>query len=559
MSSVNSSDSSLSSSPSNRDDVRKTREEDKKNEAEMVKRHAKEIRRLNETHAQEVENLKASHDKQVEEIQKNARESISERDNKYQSEIDGIRAMHRKTLQGTMEDSQKRDELYRDTINREGDSRATQSDERLNTLKEQFSRENRDRDQELTQHLNQYRDDFQTGMKSQKDALDKAHVKETDSIRNERDQKVAHLQGQFDSYHKNSESRLKDQQVKHVQDMQRSSDNSMHELAKERTDRSESEEKWLNANSGSLADIREHYNENNAKNRQSYDDAVDRIKDNYNKHVEPEMQSVRNQYQNLKDKSDRDQRALEFKTAREKAQFRDSYSKNIDNYKMQRDEAVRTGNERRTMDIDNLNTRNDKDMVETHRFYNQKMDDQNRRLRSEYQNINGDFKARNDQVTSMADLRVRNILDTTEEEKQRLTRQQGEAHDVMRRDQADTLRTIRADTDAEKAEAIDRVKEQAKQKEVDHSERVAQMQQTHQRDILNLQDQLMRERKSGDDSLRRTIDDMSKAHKTDLDQQMTKYEEKIRNLQNAQSEELRRVNRAQEEKLSQLAAVQRKA
>jgi len=555
MSSVNSSDSSTST----RDEVRKNREDYKNNEAELVKKHAKELRRLNEAHAQEVENLKAQHDKQVQDMQQHAREAISERDNKYQSEIENIRAMHRKQLQGTMDDSQKKDEIYRETIDREGEARATSSDARLNTLKDQYAREGRDREQETTRQLNQYRDDFHTGLAAQKDALDKAHKNETETIRRERDHKVAELQSNFDSYHRNTESRLKDQQVKHMQDMDRASDNAMHMLAKENTDRAEADSKWRDATSGSLADIREHYNQNNMKNREAFDEAVGRIKDNYDNHVVPEVQHLRNEYQDLQDRSARDQRQLEIKTAREKAQFRDAYGKNVESYKMQRDEAVRTGNERRARDIENLNTRNEKDMVETHRYYSAKLDDQNRRLRSEYQNINGDFKLRNEQVQSIADLRVKNILDDTEAEKQRMTRQQAEAHDMLRRDHQDTLRNLRMDTDAEKVEAIERVKDQAKQKEVEHSERMAQTIQTHQRDILALQDQLVRERKSSDENLRRTIEDMNKAHKTDLDQQMTKYEERIRNLQTAQSEELRRVNRAQEEKLNQLAAIQRKA
>lgn len=555
MSSISGSDSSTSS----RDEVRRNREEYRKNEAELVKKHAKEMRRLNERHAMEVENLKQSHDKQLEEVQKHAQDAITDRDNKYQSEMENLRAMHRKQLQATTDEAQKREDQFDQTVKRESQERNIQNDQRVKSLNEEYARENKNRNEELTRSLNQYREDSAHGLAEQKDKLDKAYGKELDSMRDDRNRKVAELQGNYDNYRRYAEGSMKDQKIKHMEDMQRASDSQMHAVRKERAERAAAEERWRNASSGSLKEIREHYNDGLKKNREDFDAARSRMEDSYHAHVEPEMQTLRTELEDTKDKAVRDQRQADFRAAREKAQFRDSYSKNIENYKMQRDEAVRTGNDRRHHDIETLNDRNAKDMADTHRYYNQKLDDQNRRLRSEYQSINNDFKDRNDQIQSLADVRVKNIIADTEEEKQRLARNETEAHDTMRRQQAEQLRDMRTQTDAEKAGAVERIKERAKQKEVAHAERVAQMQQSHQREILSLQDQMVRERKAADENLRRTIDDMNRARKNELDQQMAKYEEKIRVMQNTQRDELHRVNRANEEKLSELAATTRKA
>ncbi len=62
----------------------------------------------------------------------------------------------------------------------------------------------------------------------------------------------------------------------------------------------------------------------------------------------------------------------------------------------------------------------------------------------------------------------------------------------------------------EKADAVERIKEQARQKEVEHSERVATMQQTHQKDILTLQDQLLKERKAAEDNMKRMMDEINR-------------------------------------------------
>lgn len=557
MSSVSGSDSSAA--PPSRDEVRRNREEYRKNEAELVKKHAKELRRLNEQHAMEVENLKKSHDQQLEEVQSHARDTITDRDNKYQSEIENIRSMHRKQLQATTEEAQKREDLYDQTLKRESQSRKSQNDERVKALNQQYNQANKERDTELAQTLHQYREDAAQGMNEQREKLDKSYQKQLDSVREDRDRKVAELQGNFDVYHKYADNRLRDQQIKHMQDTQRASDSQMRALKHEASQRAEAEARWHNETAGGLNDMREHYKEAIEKNKADLEEARGHFQENYNSHVEPEMRELRNRLEETKDQATREARQADYTRSREKAQFRDAMSKNIENYKMQRDEAVRSGNERRARDIENLNERNTKELVETHRFYNQKMDDETRRLRGEYQNINNDNKLRNEQLNTLADARVKSVITNTEEEKQRMARQQSEAHDSLRRQQADQLRDLRADADAEKFDAIERIKQQAKQKETAHTERLSQLQQTHQRDILALQDQLLHERKMADENLRRTIEDLKKAHKTDLDQQMSKYEERIRMMQNTQSEELRRVNRANEEKLNQLAATVRKA
>jgi len=232
--------------------------------------------------------------------------------------------------------------------------------------------------------LHKYREDAAQGMNEQKEKLDKAYQKELDTVREDRDSKVAELQGNYDVYHKYADGKMRDQQVKHMQDMQRASDSQMRALKHEQSERAEAEERWHNETAGGLNDIREHYNEAIAKNKQDLEGARGQIQDHYNAHVEPEMRELRNQLDETKDKANREARQADYNRQREKGQFRDAWNKNIENYKMQRDEAVRSGNERRARDIENINDRNTKDMVETHRFYNQKMDDENRRLRGEY-------------------------------------------------------------------------------------------------------------------------------------------------------------------------------
>ncbi|MGZ3723692.1 MAG: hypothetical protein ACXVA9_12205, partial [Bdellovibrionales bacterium] len=86
MSSVGSSDSS-NPSRAQEETIRKNREASQNAESDMVKKQAKEIRRLNEEHYAEVEGLKQAHQAQMNDLRKATGTEITERDHKYNSDV----------------------------------------------------------------------------------------------------------------------------------------------------------------------------------------------------------------------------------------------------------------------------------------------------------------------------------------------------------------------------------------------------------------------------------------------------------------------------------------
>ncbi|NJL25632.1 MAG: hypothetical protein HC902_10965 [Calothrix sp. SM1_5_4] len=131
MSSVGSSDSS--SNP--RDEVvRRNREDYQKKEAELVKKQAKELRRLNEQHYAEMERIKNDHQSQMENLRKASTDTISARDHRYQKEIEDIRTMYRKQAQASADESQRREESLRETMRDDQSSERARSRDRLEKL-----------------------------------------------------------------------------------------------------------------------------------------------------------------------------------------------------------------------------------------------------------------------------------------------------------------------------------------------------------------------------------------------------------------------------------------
>src|SRR5262249_31449383 len=84
-----------SSDSARNDEIKRNRDEYNSSESASAKKHQKEIRKLNEDHVKEIENLKASHAKQLEDLQARTRQTMTDRDQKYQEDIDNIRSLHR--------------------------------------------------------------------------------------------------------------------------------------------------------------------------------------------------------------------------------------------------------------------------------------------------------------------------------------------------------------------------------------------------------------------------------------------------------------------------------
>lgn len=560
MASVSGSDSSSSSAPassSRNDEIRKNREEYQQNESDMVKRHQREIKRLNEQHATEVESLKQEHNRQIAEIQKNSSKSLTEKDQRYQSEIDNIRSMHRKQLQSTADDQQKREETLKTAIASDRDEEKQRNDQRVQQLGDDYKRDVGEKDARLTEGMTRDREEQLRGLNEQREKIEKAHQVEMENSRKSANERIGQLQKDFGNYRRETVDQKQKSDVKHLEDTQRQGDNFVRTVAKERTERAEAEAKMQDANSEGLQGVRDGYRRNLDKKQADLDAARTEMEDDYHGHIAPELRRLTDDNEQLKVSNEKYDRKHDLSRAREMANFRDGYQKNIDNFRMQRDEAVRTGNDRRTKDINDLTEKNNRMNVETNRNFLIKQDDQDRRLKGEYRTITGDFKSRSDQLETLTDARVKNVISSTEDEKQRLYKLNQDNHEIMQRQQADTVKTVRVNSDAEKADAVERLKDQARQQEIGRADKMASASQKFQKDMATLQDQLLRERRSSDDTLRRTIDDMERGHKTSMDQQSAKYEERIRLLQNQQAEELRRVNRTNEERMNQIAALKK--
>lgn len=548
MSSVGSSDGSNSS---NRQDeiVRRNREDYRKSESDMVKKHQKELRRLNESHYAELENLKANHGKQLEQVQGASNDAISRRDHQYNQEVEKIRDMNRKAMESQAEETQKQAEALRKAASSEARQQKAQSDARFSKLNSDYAENMEKRDQFFKENIEKTRESQAAALNNNREKIEKAFDKNLDVVKDERNQTVANLQATNEKYRQSAEGRFREQQVRHFGDQQRASDSLLDAVQKERNMRVDSEARLREGFEDGLGKMRDRFQKSIGKEEEALRLSRENLQSDVANRSARQIDRLSRENQNMKEANIQDQVRMNHQKNREVDNIAEAYQKNMDSYRQERDEAIRQGNERNHNDIAKVRKELDGQMSETGRFYRGKMEEQNGIQRTAYNNLKTDADLRHEQTKLMADQRVKTIYDSAEDEKQRLTELQGETRLASQRSHQDEMKALRTQLESDKNQAISRMTEQLQKQEVQHADRLNTTIHKYEKQVLALKDQIVRERKLNEENLKRTVEDLQRVHNTGIERIEAQNRERVRQMQAQQDQEVKSLNKRHEDRL----------
>ncbi len=549
MSSVGSSDSS------NRADsevARRNREEAKAHEAEVAKRNADKLRGLSDQHYAELEKLKGQHNKQMDDLRKESRQDISERDHHYNQEMEELRGLYKKQLQEQADEANHRDAATRASLGGELSTTKAASESKVGNLQDQSYRTARETEKKIADITNDLTEKEGEAIDGNKDRLTKHFTTREQQMRDERDKTVSGLQRDYTEYRAETSATLRDKELRHHNEQQRSSDNMLRAVRNERMHAQDTQESMKDGFMDAMDKTKERFENANRKQREANSISRDQTKSTVMDRIENQVERLEHDKEDLKDASVNDSIKLKEKQRREIANVADSYQKNMDNYREQRDEAVRSSNDRNHKDIGKVRKELENQAVETNRFYRQQGDERNMIHRTAVDNLKGGFDARAEQIKNTADNRVKNLFEKTNEEKTRMSEFIAENHVASQHSHQDDMRTLRAALEADKQIAVSTLTEHIQKQEIGHAERMSQVVAKYEKQITGLQDQVLKEKKQNEENLKRSTQDMQVAHKTAMDQLEAKNRERLRELNSAHSEEVRIVNKRHEEKLDQV-------
>ena len=554
MSSINSSDSS------NRNDevVRRNREEYKQKESELVKKHQREIRRLNEAHYGEVENLKENQQSTLGEYQSKSKENLSRRDMKYQKEIENLRALHRKQMTDLSNDAQTRVVTS-----------ANASEGGIEMMKNQFQEKSADMTQshrnEITEKEKAYYQSIEDMRAEQKKAIEgtrqkmnERHTDEMKAVTEGTSTEKAELSRAYRNYRQSAESRLKQQEIQHMSDKQRTSDNFMGTIKNERMTQEDSKQNLREGFKESLEDIDNKYSKHRQEDLKYSALSQESLRSGVNERVNGKMRSLENEVRDLEAQNVRSDVNREQRKAREIKNARDAFQANVDVYKGQKEQLLQQMNEGNAKDIAEVHEETSQLMQNNSRQYLGRMETQNAKNKEAVTTMKSDFTARQDQSSKQADARVKNVIEVVGNEKARTVKNFEGKFDMLRQQQADEVKELQLNHMMSSVEISEKLKEQMRNREAGHQDKLHQVKNKYEKQISELNDKRTLEKRSADETLKRQAEELKRAHHMELEAQQMQFRDKIAKVEQLHDGEMKTVTERHNEQVDQLVGAMRK-
>lgn len=539
--------------------IRKTREEAKERESDIVKRHHREMRRITEQHVAELQKIKQDHANQLKEYQRESQETINARDHKYQKEMEGLRNMHKKQLQNVAGDASKNVDLTRKVANDEVTQAQLRNDARVKDLTADFTRNLKAKEESTQRAMSELREANQKSVQEYRENINKKHAKELELVQEERQREISEVGAQSMQYRKVTEGRIRDQDLRHQQDRQKSSDDLEDAVMRERQNQAQNEKILRDGFSAGLNKTRKRFEEKMSAEREKIDAAQGKTKEQVYERINNQLRGLERRNVNLKDQNARDQVRYKHQADQQVGNLREAYQGNLEVAQRERDEAIRQGNERNHKDITKVNEKNSRLMVDMNRDFLERMNTQEDIHKTSVDAIESDFQAQQTMTRANADNRVKHIVSETEADKERLAEYFDNNRQVSAKSHREEMLELKHKFETEKREGIDRIKNTMRKQELEHAEKSASLVAKYEKEIARLNDELVRVRRNNDEDLKRLASEMSRQHKMELDAQQLQYQERMRKTQDLHSDEMRKTNKVHQERVDQLVTTLKKA
>ncbi len=542
----------MSSVGSSNDSIRRNRDEYLQKESDLVKRQQKELKRMAETHDVELNQVQSHNEQKVEGVKKNAREVISSRDLKYQKEMDDLRSLHRRQLSQVSSDSDR--EISERTNEMKGSlqKEATRNEAKLNAKDEHFHNVIEDKDKAFQKNLESLREEQKETISHSRNNSDTAHQKQVDLILEDKAKSESNLQKQLKTSRDFSERQISDLEQKGFSDTERLSKAHMSAIQKERSEMNDNLQHVKSSYDTSLNKTRERYDAALKDQAEDGHQGSQKFKTDIEGRINSQLNNLHTKVKEEQDLRARDQVNSNRSKSTEVKNVRDEFQKNIDDLEKQKQQLLDQSNQVVKTKVDSLQRQHNTALSQSNKFFKERLNSQDLKNRESLSNFQTDFSARNSEVSSQADQRVKRVLEHANSSSVRLQNSQRDALDTVQAQHAEDLKDLRDMGIKEKSQAVEGLKNQMREREAKHSEQLSQLKMKFEKQVNDLNDQLLHEHKGNEDNVKRLVTELKKGHQSEIENLNLQNQQKIRQLDEQHNLELKNLNRRNEEKMNDL-------
>lgn len=545
---------------SNRNDeiVRRNREDYQNKESELVKRHNREIRRLSEAHMAELRRLEETHKAQLDNLKAKSRESMTLRDRKYQKEMENLKQVHRQQLANVTAETEEKMRRHREALENELRLAQASNDHRVKDINYKYQNLIDEQRNTFTQRLDEVKEDQKEAILRARENLQRAHKKQMEALEQDRQGKVSELQSNYNELKNTSSRRLKTQEIQHMNDRTRMTENFFDERERMERAHQENQEILRKGFQDGLRKQRDEFEKAQERNRSAQYESVDNLKATVNERLDNQIRRLERKIADLKEAKVRDQVENQRKARLQIENIERDYQKKLSDMEEQKKHALDQFNDHSARDIAKIRKETNDVLRHKDKFYRSQIQMQDLKSKEALESIKTDLIARNEQQKMNTEARVEHLLDHKAKAEERLRENFNATLDAVRDESQAEKLSLRGELEKQKNEAIQRVKDQMAKNEISNQRRLAETISRYEKRLAELNDRTMKEKRLTAIQQKRSYEALKKAHQAEIDATRVQYEEKLAQINREHQKEIETLKRRNNEQINEIVQTMRK-
>ena len=540
-------------------EVRRLREQYKAREAELVKKHSKEVRNLTEANQAEVERIRSQNELRVKDMREKARETMSKRDAKYHEQMNRMRSIHTNQLDRLMKDNEVKLQTQRDASQGEVKAAKLANSGRVQELEEKYTESIANNRASFERQIDDARTEQKRSLEKFKEYNNEQKRKERTLTKDYYDRRLMEIKNDLRTTRQSAKERLTTQEVRHNRDKMRMNDNFMDEVSRRDKNSNEMNMAQRRDFQDSLAELRQDARIANEKAREEAFQQHQDLKTSVGNRVEEREKRLEREISDLKAENTRAEIRYKQGAQAEVKRWQKSFNEKFENLEEARLGAVNQSNETNAENV-KLIRKEATDVIQANTRYMQSQNQTNvTKSKEALDQQEREFKMRTDYHKENADTRINKIREETFANDARQREVYDRNIEELKKGHQAEIQQLRLNMNKEKQDQLAAMKMQIQKREVEHTRKLEDTVAKYEKRIADLNDQFTREKRLSTNREKQLTDSLKRAADTEKDILRVKYEEKHQQSLQQHNDEKRRMATSHKEQIDNIMSQARKA
>ncbi len=521
----------------------RNRTESTRREAELNKKHAAEVERMQQQNYEKLKELQSTYQKQMDDQREASREAITSRDIKYQQEMEDLRRMNREKIMGLTGNYEDRLQRTRENSKMTIESEKKTNDIQKTVMSENLMAELKKKDKEFGEAIEKTYKGQKDGMLRERETLSEKHNKELSSQSQERNDTVERLHGELRNLKRSKNSQEKELKDKIYDQSKRMEDNFESTVSSERRTANEQQKLQRNAFNNSLDSVQKKYGEALYEEKLRTDKNLDNLRETVNDRQQGEFGVLARRLRESKEGAVLKAAETKRLSDLERKDLMAGLKNNLESSEESRQAAIKQSNLQNAQNIKDIIKKNtdinqsrfayDRDQINTMRMQHE----------DEVLQKTTFLEAENERLRSASELRDKQRADMFERDRKSLEDYYNKSLMGLKKAHEESLSDQRMVAMKEKSQATEKLSIQMRSNEAKFADKMAIVLSKNEKDIQDLKNQHTKDM----DVLRRNyetrIANETKLSTQNLESQKLKYEMQLSTQKEAYEERLRQMQR----------------